>query len=72
MDAKVDGPNECGSLIEFHCGCDVKGATGGHFDYSLWVANLTDIIASKRAAGRARDKAVLNILEKTLLEKSKS
>ena len=40
--------------------------------YSLWVANLTDIIASKRAAGRARDKAVLDILEKTLLEKSKS
>lgn len=39
---------------------------------SLWVAHLADIIASKRAAGRPRDKAVLEILEKTLHEKSKS
>jgi hypothetical protein len=36
---------------------------------SLWVADLADIIASKRAAGRARDQAVLEILEKTLSEK---
>jgi hypothetical protein len=40
--------------------------------HSLWVANLSDIIASKRAAGRPRDKAVLAILEKTLREKIKS
>jgi hypothetical protein len=39
---------------------------------SLWVADLMDIIISKRAAGRPRDKAVLDILEKTLREKSKS
>jgi hypothetical protein len=39
---------------------------GGHL---LWVANLRDIIASKRAAGRERDKAVLSILEVTLREK---
>ncbi|MCI0747455.1 MAG: hypothetical protein L0Y58_18785 [Verrucomicrobia subdivision 3 bacterium] len=38
----------------------------------LWVANLADIIASKRAAGRARDRAVLEILEKTLREKKSS
>ena len=38
----------------------------------LWVAHLADIIASKRAAGRPRDKAVLDILEKTLREKSRS
>jgi hypothetical protein len=35
----------------------------------LWVAGLADIIASKRAAGRPRDKAVLEILEATLREK---
>jgi predicted nucleotidyltransferase len=37
----------------------------------LWVADLADIIASKRAAGRPRDKAVLETLEKTLHEKAK-
>jgi hypothetical protein len=37
----------------------------------LWVAGLADIIASKRAAGRPRDKAVLEVLEATLREKSK-
>lgn len=42
---------------------------GGH---DLWIASLPDIIASKRAAGRPRDRAVLEILEKTLREKSKS
>jgi hypothetical protein len=42
---------------------------GGH---SLWVAHLADIIASKRAAARPRDKAVLDILEKTLREQKKS
>lgn len=40
---------------------------GGH---RLWVAHLADIVASKRAAGRPRDKAVLDILETTLREKS--
>lgn len=35
----------------------------------LWVAGLADIIASKRAAGRPRDKAVLEVLEATLREK---
>jgi hypothetical protein len=39
--------------------------------HRLWVAHLADIIASKRAAGRDRDKAVLEVLEKTLREKSK-
>jgi hypothetical protein len=38
-------------------------------NFQLWVANLSDIIASKRAAGRPRDKAILEILEKTLREK---
>jgi hypothetical protein len=38
----------------------------------LWVASLADIIASKRAAGRLRDRAVISVLEKTLHEKNKS
>lgn len=38
----------------------------------LWVAHLSDIIASKRAAGRPRDRAVLEILEKTLREKNQA
>jgi len=46
-----------------------KMILGGH---GLWIANLADIIASKRAAARPRDKAVLEILEKTLREKAKS
>ena len=40
--------------------------------YPLWIANLSDIIASKRAAGRERDKAVLSILEATLRERESS
>lgn len=38
----------------------------------LWVADLADIIASKRAAGRPRDKAVLEVLERTLHEKNQA
>ena len=37
----------------------------------LKVACLADIIKSKRAAGRDRDKAVLDILQKTLDEQEK-
>ena len=37
----------------------------------LWVASLRDIITSKKAAGRPRDLAVLDILEKTLHETEK-
>jgi predicted nucleotidyltransferase len=39
---------------------------------SLRVADLSDIIASKRAAGRPRDQAVLEILEATQREKNAS
>lgn len=38
---------------------------GGH---PLLVANLAAVLASKRAAGRPRDKAVLDILEKAIHE----
>src|SRR6266853_875988 len=34
----------------------------------LRLASMLDIIASKRAAGRPRDRAVLEVLEKTLYE----
>jgi predicted nucleotidyltransferase len=36
----------------------------------LTLANLADIIASKRAADRPRDRAVLNVLEKALEQKA--
>jgi len=43
------------------------------FDGSvLLVADLADVVRSKRAAGRARDRAVLETLEKTLREKTKN
>ncbi len=37
--------------------------------YELLIASLSDIIASKRAAGRGRDLAVLGVQERTLVEK---
>ena len=37
----------------------------------LLVADLKDIIRSKRTAGRPRDRAVLEVLERTLDEKKK-
>jgi hypothetical protein len=37
----------------------------------LWIASLGDIIESKRATGRARDKAVLGILGKPCVKKAK-
>ncbi len=40
-------------------------------EHELRVASLTDIIKSKRAAGRSRDLAVLEILEKALHEQEK-
>ena len=40
-------------------------------EHKLKIACLADIISSKRAAGRARDLAVLDILEKTLDEQAK-
>lgn len=41
-------------------------------EHSLKIARLADIIKSKRAAGRARDRAVLEILETTLDEQKKA
>jgi hypothetical protein len=39
--------------------------------HKLLVASLADVIASKRAAGRNRDLAVLDVLEKTLEEQAR-
>jgi Nucleotidyl transferase of unknown function (DUF2204) len=44
----------------------------GDSDSELYVADLADIIKSKKAAGRPRDKAVLELLEKTLEETTRS
>jgi hypothetical protein len=41
-------------------------------DHILLVASLADIIKSKRAAGRPRDLAVLDVLQKTHDEKQKT
>lgn len=44
-------------------------ATRGRFGRAtLWVASLADVIASKKAAGRPRDLAVLDVLERTARE----
>jgi hypothetical protein len=40
-------------------------------DHALKIADLADIIKSKRATGRERDLAVLEILEKTLDEQQR-
>ncbi len=37
--------------------------------YPIWVASLEDIIKSKRALGRKKDKAVLSLLQKVKDEK---
>ncbi len=39
-------------------------------DGTLLAASLTDIVKSKRAAGRPKDRAVLDILERTLEEET--
>src|SRR5947208_16235695 len=41
-------------------------------EYRLKVASLADIIKSKRATGRDRDKAVLDVLERTLNEQERT
>jgi hypothetical protein len=40
--------------------------------HALWVADLKDIIRSKRALGRKKDLAILDVLEQTLNEKEKT
>jgi hypothetical protein len=43
-------------------------ASDGRQAVPVTVASLADIVRSRRAAGRPRDKAVLEILEKALEE----
>jgi predicted nucleotidyltransferase len=58
---KIDGIRSFESLRSRASVVDFAG-------HELKVASLADIIKSKRAAGRARDLAVLEVLQKTLDE----
>src|SRR3954464_2734542 len=49
-----------------------RGTVLAFGSHSLNIASLADIIKSKQAAGRSKDKAVLEILEKTLNEQKKA
>jgi predicted nucleotidyltransferase len=53
-------------------GVRARAATITIDDVPVLVASLADIVKSKRAAGRPRDLAVLEILEKALEEAGKS
>lgn len=59
--AKIDGVRSFESLRS-------RATTVAFGAYQLKVASLADVIKSKRAAGRSRDLAVLEVLEKTLYE----
>lgn len=61
--AKVDGIRSFDSLRS-------RAATTRFGKYDLKVAALEDIIASKKAANRPQDRAVLPVLRKTLREKA--
>jgi hypothetical protein len=63
--AKVDGVRSFESLRSRA----VTVAFGAH---GLKIASLADVVKSKRVAGRARDVAVLEILQKTLDEQENS
>jgi predicted nucleotidyltransferase len=62
---RIDGIRSLEGLLRRASRVDLEG-------YELLVASLADIIQSKRAAGRPRDRAVLEILEKTLHEATKA
>lgn len=59
---KIDGVRSYNSLRSRATAMDIEGE-------KILVASLADIITSKRAAGRPRDLAVLDVLEATLKEK---
>lgn len=62
--ARIDGIRSLESLRANASRVEFGGA-------ALLVASLRDVIRSKEAAGRPQDKAVLQILRKTLREKEK-
>lgn len=63
--AKLDG-------IRSFEGLKARSASVKFGERELRIACLADIIKSKRAAGRDRDKAVLEILQKTLDEQERN
>ena len=58
----IHGVRSFNSLRSRAVGAEIAGQP-------LLLASLSDIIASKRSAGRGRDRAVLEVLERTLHEK---
>jgi len=62
--AKLDG-------IRSFEGLKSRATTVSFGEHELQIACLADIIKSKRAAGRDRDRAVLDVLQKTLDEQEK-
>ncbi len=63
--AAIDGVGSFESLRSRAWRLDLDGS-------AILVADLADVVGSKRAAGRPRDRAVLEILERTLEEKNKA
>ncbi len=61
---RIDGVRSWEGIRRRAIAVKVGGAT-------VWAATLADVVKSKRAAGRPKDKAVLDILEKTLNEEKK-
>jgi hypothetical protein len=63
--AKLDG-------IRSYEGLKARATHVEFGEHELWVACLADVIKSKRAAGRSRDLAVIEVLEKTLHEQEEA
>jgi len=68
---QVDFPRSIHGIRSFE-GLRNRGEVVAIHGYPLRVASLKDIIKSKQAAGRAKDMAVMPVLEATLDEQQKN